>query len=146
MRYMALDVGDRRIGVAISDEDGRVAFPKDTLQRTGLQKDLERILAWAEREQVDEILVGMPLAMDGSEGPQAKKVTRFIKALRERTELSVTAWDERLTTVSAQRALLEADMSRSRRKAVVDKVAAALLLQGYLDYRQQMDAPETARS
>ena len=143
---MALDVGDRRIGIALSDEEARVAFPKDTLHRRNLDADLLEIASVAEREHVQEILVGMPLSLDGSEGPQAKKVTRFIKSLKERTALPITAWDERLTTVSAQRALLEGDVSRSRRRQVVDKMAAALLLQGYLDYRHHLEDSEPAGS
>ena len=132
---MGLDVGDKRIGVALSDEGAVIATPKQTLERRGNRKDIEHLLELARSEDVVEILVGMPLSLDGSEGPQAKKIGRFIEALRAATELTVTSWDERFTTVSAERALLEADMSRVKRKQTIDKVAAALILQGYLDSR-----------
>lgn len=90
----------------------------------------------------------MPLSLDGNEGPQAKKVTEFINKLEQMSEMHVTPWDERFTTVAAQRALIEADMSRARRKKVVDKVAAAIMLQGYLDYRslKQSSAESQAES
>ena len=132
---MGLDVGDKRIGVALSDESALIATPKETLTRQGNRKDIAHLLEVARREDVGEILVGMPLSLDGSEGPQAKKVGRFIEALREATNLTVTTWDERLTTVGAERALIESDMSRAKRKQTVDRVAAALILQGYLDSR-----------
>ncbi|MFQ5789628.1 MAG: Holliday junction resolvase RuvX [Acidobacteriota bacterium] len=142
MRFMGLDVGERRIGIALSDELGMIASPWESLQRVSLQKDVARLTELASRERVTEILVGMPLSLDGSYGPQAKKVTRFIHALREDCGVEVTPWDERFTTVAAERALLEGDLSRSRRRRVVDKVAAALLLQGYLDYRSRKQAVE----
>ena len=132
---MGLDVGDKRIGVALSDEGAVIATPKQTLERRGNRKDIEHLLELARSEDVAEILVGMPLSLDGSEGPQAKKIGRFIEALRAATELTVTTWDERFTTIGAERALLEADMSRAKRKQTIDKVAAALILQGYLDSR-----------
>jgi putative Holliday junction resolvase len=134
---MGLDVGDKRIGVALSDEGAVIATPKETLERRGNRKDIAHLLELARIEDVAEILVGMPLSLDGSEGPQAKKIGRFIEALREATGLTVTTWDERFTTVGAERALLEADMSRAKRKQTIDKVAAALILQGYLDSRSR---------
>lgn len=136
MRLMGLDVGDKRIGVALSDESAVIASPKETLERRGNRKDIAHLLALAAREDVHEILVGMPLSLDGSEGPQAQKVGRFIEALRAETEIPVTTWDERLSTVGAERALIEGDMSRAKRKQTVDRVAAALILQGYLDSKQ----------
>jgi putative Holliday junction resolvase len=132
---MGLDYGAKFIGIAMSDEAGLIASPLDRLRRVGLDKDIERIIELAKSEGVGEILVGMPLSMDGSEGPQAKKVAEFIHVLQERSGIQVVPWDERLTTVAAQRSLLEGNVSRARRRQVVDKVAAALMLQGYLDYR-----------
>lgn len=134
---MGLDVGDKRIGIALSDEGAVIASPTETLERRGNRKDIADLLELARREDVCEILVGMPFSLDGSEGPRAKKVGRFIDALRAETDLPVTPWDERLTTVSAERALLEGDVSRAKRKKTIDRVAAALILQGYLDSRRE---------
>ena len=135
MRIMGLDFGERSIGIAISDESGWIASPRDTLRRSNLKKDMAKLTELARGEGVEEILVGMPLSMDGSEGPQARKVTAFIQSLRQHSGLQVRPWDERLTTVAAERALLEGNVSRARRKKVVDQVAAVVLLQSYLDYR-----------
>lgn len=135
MRIMGLDFGDKSIGIAISDERGLIASPRETLRRSNLENDISQLTELARRENVEEILVGMPLSLDGSEGPQARKVTEFVKSLRQQSDVPVRPWDERLTTVAAERALLEANVSRARRKKVVDQVAAAVLLQSYLDYR-----------
>ena len=142
MRFMALDVGDKRIGIALSDEEGLIASPRDTLHRSRLETDIENLIELARNEDVGEILVGMPISMDGSEGPQAKKVAQFIHALSEHSEIPVVPWDERLTTVAAERASLEGNVSRGKRRKVIDKVAAAYLLQGYLDYRSARQAEE----
>ena len=151
MRIMGLDFGAKSIGIAISDEAGLVASPRDTLRRSNLEKDVAWLTELARREGVEEILVGMPLSLDGSEGPQAQKVMQFIKTLTLHSGLHVRPWDERLTTVAAERALIEGNVSRARRKKVVDQVAAALMLQGYLDYRSvvrdrrdELAAPEPA--
>ena len=135
MRIMGLDFGAKSIGIAISDEAGLIASPRDTLRRSNREKDIAWLTELARREGVEEILVGMPLSLDGSEGPQAQKVMKFIKRLKLHSGLDVRPWDERLTTVAAERALIEGNVSRARRKKVVDQVAAALILQGYLDYR-----------
>lgn len=134
---MGLDIGDKRIGIALSDEGAVIASPRETLVRRGNRKDIAHVLELAGREDVSEILVGMPLSLDGSVGPQAQKVGRFIEALRAETTIPVTTWDERLTTVGAERALLEENMSRAKRKQTVDRVAAALILQGYLDSKRE---------
>lgn len=136
MRFMGLDVGDKRIGVAMSDEGAIIASPRETLERRGNRKDIAHLLDLARREEVGEILVGMPFSLDGSVGPQAQKVERFIAVLRDETEIPVTLWDERLSTVSAERALLEGDVSRKKRRLSVDRIAAALILQSYLDARR----------
>jgi putative Holliday junction resolvase len=137
MRLMGLDVGDKRIGIALSDEGALIASPRETLERSGNRKDIRYMLELARREEVSEIVVGMPFSLDGSIGVQAHKVERFVEALRAETELRVTTWDERLTTVSAERALLEGNVSRAKRKKTIDRVAAALILQGYLDSRRE---------
>lgn len=142
MRLMGLDVGDRTIGVAVSDENGVVALPRETLRRERLEKDLARLMAIVTEDGVGRIVVGLPFSLDGSEGPQAAKVRAFIAALSERTSVPVTAWDERLSTVAAERSLIEADLSRARRRLVIDQVAATLILQTYLDYRRSLEARE----
>jgi putative Holliday junction resolvase len=136
MRFMGLDVGDKRIGVAISDESALIASPRETLLRTGNRKDIAHLLDLARGEQVSEILVGMPFRLDGSSGPQAEKVGRFVEALRASTDITITTWDERFSTVRAEEAMIEADVSRERRRGVVDRVAAAIILQSYLDARR----------
>jgi putative Holliday junction resolvase len=138
---MGLDFGDKRIGVALSDDLGLIATPRDTLHRRD-GKDIDRLAELATAEGVGEILVGMPVSMDGSHGPQAQKVMKFIQRLSERVEIPVVPWDERLTTVAAERVLIEADMSRDRRRRVIDRVAAAYMLQSYLDYRNERQAAE----
>jgi putative Holliday junction resolvase len=142
MRFMGLDFGSKFIGIAVSDEAGMIASPRESLRRAGLEKDIKYLTELARGEEVGEILVGMPFSLDGSEGPQAKKVMEFSHTLQERSGIQVRPWDERLTTVAAQRALVEGNVSRARRKQVVDKVAAALMLQSYLDYRNLKQASE----
>jgi putative Holliday junction resolvase len=142
MRFMGLDVGEKRIGVALSDPEGLIASPRDTIRRDGYRKDVAQLLELAESEGVDEILVGMPYSLDGNKGPQAKKVTEFIEAMGRESKIKVIPWDERLSTAAAERALLEADMSRAGRRRRIDKVAAAFILQGYLDYRNHKEATE----
>jgi putative Holliday junction resolvase len=142
MRFMGLDFGDKRIGIAVSDDQGQIAMPKDTLQRSGKVKYIERLAELADQENVGEILVGMPVSMDGSHGPQAQKVMQFVQRLRQRVEIPVVVWDERLTTVAAERILIEGNLSRSRRRRVIDKVAAAYMLQSYLDFRNERQAAE----
>lgn len=134
---MGLDVGDKRIGIALSDEGAVIASPRETLERSGNRKDIRYMLELARREEVSEIVVGMPFSLDGSLGPQAHKVERFVEALKAETDIRITTWDERLTTVSAERALLEGNVSRAKRKKTIDRVAAALILQGYLDSRRE---------
>jgi len=136
MRFMGLDVGDKRIGIALSDEGAIIASPRETLERRGNRKDIAHLLELAKREDVGEILVGMPFSLDGSIGPQAQKVERFVTALKGETAIPITLWDERLSTVSAERALIEGDVSRAKRRGSVDRVAAALILQSYLDARR----------
>jgi putative holliday junction resolvase len=135
VRILGLDIGSKRIGVAISDELGFTAQGLDTIQSKGDAKDIHLVLSIIEKYNADEIVVGMPLNMDGSHGPQANKVQDFIENLEKATSVPIKIWDERLSTVAAERILLEADTSRSKRRKVIDKVAAVLILQGYLDSR-----------
>ena len=131
-RILALDIGDVRIGIAVSDPTRTIATPGEVLRRVGWGPDTRRIKALCERYETDEVLSGLPLNMDGSEGFQARKVRDFCAQL-EKAGLTVLFQDERLTTVVAEDALLEDNMSREDRKSTVDKVAAAVILQQWLD-------------
>ncbi len=133
MRVLGLDIGSKRIGIAVSDELGLTAQGVETLVRKDLDSDLERIAGLVEKFAVEEVVVGLPYNMDGTEGPQARTVRQMIDLIAARVQIPVQEWDERLSTVAAERALLEADMSRSKRRKVIDKVAAVIILQGYLD-------------
>ena len=134
MRIMSLDLGEKRIGVALSDELLLTAQGLCVLNSKGTEKDLVQILALIKEHGVTHLVLGLPRNMNGSQGPMAEKVLEFGRKLAElQPEISVEYWDERLTTTAAQRVLVEADMSRARRRAVVDKVAAGFILQGYMD-------------
>ena len=135
MRIAALDVGEARIGVAVSDELGITAQGIGVIRRVGGQRDLEALRALLAPFAPERLVVGLPLNMNGSEGPQAAKVRTFAERAATHLGLPLEFWDERLTTVAAERVLLEADVSRRRRRDVVDKVAASLILQGYLARR-----------
>jgi putative Holliday junction resolvase len=132
MRVLGLDVGSKTIGVALSDETGLLATPLETLERKGTAADVAAVAALANKFEAERVIVGMPYEMDGAIGPRAKRVQVLIDALAA-AGLRTDTWDERFSTVAAERALLEADLSRERRKQVVDKVAAAYILQGWLD-------------
>ncbi len=144
MRYLALDVGDARIGVALSDETATIATGLPTLERVGPRKDLKAITRLVRESGAGEVVVGLPRRLDGELGAQAQKVLAFMEALRGSVTVPVVAWDERFTTALAQQALIEADVKRSERKGAVDKVAAILILQNYLDYRKLADAEARA--
>ncbi|MGO8879671.1 MAG: Holliday junction resolvase RuvX [Desulfomonilaceae bacterium] len=136
MRALALDMGSKRIGVAISDQSGIIAQALETIASTNPERDLRRVLEIVRDYDVTEIVIGVPYNMDGSEGHQVEKVRKFKDLISGNVTVPVYEWDERLTTVAAERALLEADMSRAKRRKVIDKVAAALILQGHLDRRR----------
>lgn len=131
-RIVGLDVGDRRIGIAVSDELGMIAQPIGTLSSTGWGPDVRYIKNLADSYSARHVVCGLPQQLNGSEGIQAEKVRAFGNQL-EKAGLFVEYWDERLTSVSAERALLEGGLSRKERKAHIDKTAAALILQSYLD-------------
>jgi putative Holliday junction resolvase len=145
MRYLGLDVGDARIGVALSDETATLATGLDTIRRAGPRKDVQRVAELVRRHEVGEVVVGLPRRLDGELGPQAQKVLAFMDGLRPAVKAPVVPWDERFTSALAEQALIEGDVSRRGRKAVVDKVSAILILQNYLDYRKLAEA-ETRRS
>jgi putative Holliday junction resolvase len=133
-RVLGLDVGSRTIGVAVSDELGMAAHGVTTLQRRGTQKDVAQVLELVRRYQAERIVVGMPYDIDGNEGPRAIRVRVFFDALAG-AGLAVDEWDERYSTVEATATLLEANVSRARRKEVIDQMAAQVILQGWLDAR-----------
>ena len=139
MRAMGLDLGTKTIVLAVTDELGITAQGLETQLRAGLRKDLEALHEKATDYAVGRFVIGLPLNMDGSEGPRAEATRKFGVALGEKTGLPVLYWDERLTTVAAQRALLEGDVSRRKRKEVVDQVAAVLILQGWLEAQRRED-------
>ena len=134
MRILGVDPGSRRIGLALSDEEGRIALPLDTVVRGG-DDAAEAVAERARIEGAREIVIGLPLEMDGTDGPAAKRARRFAAAVERASGLRVVLWDERLTTVAAERALREAGVRGADKKRVVDQVAATVLLQGYLDAR-----------
>ena len=140
-RVLALDVGDRRIGIAVSDPLGWTAQGLENYTRRDddLQADIRHILEIAERYKPVRLLFGMPRNMDGSYGMQAQKVQAFADAVLAEWDGDHDFYDERLTTMSAQRVLIDADLSRKRRKQVVDKLAAVIILQGYLDLLKKQD-------
>lgn len=135
-RIMGLDVGDRRIGVAVSDELGLTAQPILTLVRSNRKQDLKSLQRLIRRYQVTAIVVGNPLYMSGDLSPQAAKAQAFAQLLREETGLPVHLWDERLTTTEAHRHLHAAGRALSEHKAVVDQVAAVLILESYLEAKK----------
>jgi len=137
MRIMALDVGTKRIGVAMSDELFLTAQGGQTVYRSSPQTDFDSIKKTVEANGVGEIVVGLPINMNGTFGPKAKEVTEFIEALARVVSVPIKTWDERLTTAQANRALLEADTSRAKRKKSVDMLAAQIILQSYLDSRKR---------
>ena len=142
MRILGLDVGTKTIGVAVSDEMGWTGQGIATIRRTNIRADLAELDKYLQQYAVEKIVVGVPRNMDGSIGSAAEQVYSFIERLREKFTLPVDTWDERLSTVAAERVLLEADMSRGKRKKVIDKVASVLILQGYLDYLSMKGSAE----
>jgi putative holliday junction resolvase len=141
MRYLGLDVGDARIGVALSDETATLASGLPTLPRVGPRKDVKAVGALVREHGVAEVVVGLPRRLDGSLGPQAEKVQAFAESLRAAFRVPVVEWDERFTSVLATRTLIEGGVSRRDRKGAVDQVSAVLILQSYLDSRKHSAAP-----
>jgi len=133
---MGLDLGDKTIGVAVSDPMGWTAQAIEVIRRQGsIDVEMRRLRELITEYGVELILLGLPKNMNGTVGEQGQKTIQYAEQLEKRLGLPVQLWDERLSTAAAGRALLEADMSRAKRKKVIDKVAAAVILQGYLNYR-----------
>lgn len=132
-QLLGIDVGTKTLGLAVSDPGRTVAMPLSTIQRHGLTRDLQQLRRVVEERSVTEVVVGLPLNMDGTPGEMSSEADLIAQRLAD--ELGVTAhrWDERLTTAQVERMLVQADVSRRRRKQVVDKLAATVILQGYLD-------------
>ena len=143
-RLLGLDLGTKTIGLAISDTGKAIASPLETIQRTKFGKDAERLIAICAEQEIGGFVLGLPLNMDGSEGPRAQATRDFYLSMRdfwrerELPVIPVTFWDERLSTVAVTRTLLDADTSRARRGEVVDKMAASFILQGALDRARNM--------
>jgi putative Holliday junction resolvase len=132
-RLMGLDLGTKTIGLALSDVERRLSSPLDTIRRTKFTKDAEALLARASDFDVYALVVGLPLNMDGGEGPRAQATRAFMRNLGLRTQLPFVYWDERLSTAAVTRELIAQDASRAKRAEVVDRMAAAYILQGALD-------------
>ena len=146
MRYMGLDVGDATIGVALSDLLHITAQGRETLRRISIKEDIDRLVDIIVEQDVDKIVVGLPKNMNGTVGPQGEKTLAFSQKLEKKLrysdriknrEIEIIMWDERLTTVAAEKMLIQADVSRRKRKDVIDTVAAGYILQGYLDSLSQ---------
>ncbi len=133
MRIMGLDVGVKRIGIAISDPMGWTAQGHSVLNRGKLSVDLESIAKICAEFEVEQIVLGYPLNMNGTAGPKAEEIKEFGRILGDYVHRPIDYWDERLSTVSAQRVLISADVSRQKRKGIIDKLAAVNILQAYLD-------------
>jgi putative holliday junction resolvase len=139
LRTIGLDVGDKTIGVAISDPSGLIAQGIKTIKRSNLDDDIQEINKIINSFKAEEIVVGFPKNMNGTIGPQGQKVINFVEILKKEIDLPILLWDERLTTVEANRMLIEgADMRRDKRKKVIDKLAATIILQGYLDHKMKL--------
>lgn len=132
-RLLGLDVGTKTIGMALSDTTRVVASPLDTIRRGRFRDDLQRLLAEIAKHGVGGIVIGLPLALDGSDSPRTQGVRQFAKNLAAQTDLPITFWDERLSTAAVERGMIEGDLSRRRRAQLIDKAAAAYILQGLLD-------------
>lgn len=132
-RVLGVDYGEKRVGLAISDALGVVATPLGVHTRTRKGDDVEAVAEICREREIESVVVGHPLNMDGSSGEAVEKVDEFVERLGARIDLPIELWDERMSTMSAERVLIEGNMSRQRRKGVVDKLAAQIILQNYLD-------------
>lgn len=140
MRILGLDFGEKRIGAALSDETGFLASTLKVIENRGQEKVLGELKEIIFSFEVEEIVIGLPKMMDGSLGREAAKVHSFASYLRENLSCPINLWDERLSTVAAQNILIQGDLSRKKRKKVVDKLSAAIILQGYLENKDQLTA------
>jgi putative holliday junction resolvase len=132
-RLLGLDVGSKTIGLALSDVSRTIATALSTIERRKFTLDAQQLLAIAAEHSIGALVIGLPINLDGTEGPRAQSTRAFMRALAPLTDIPLVFWDERLSTQAAERTLLEADTSRKRRSEVIDKMAAAFILQGCLD-------------
>lgn len=135
-RIMGLDIGNNTIGVSVSDMMGLTAQGITTIKRVGKKKDIEELKKIIEKYQVMSIVSGLPKNMNGTIGEQAQMVMKFCELVKKELDIEVEFWDERLSTVSAEKMLVDSDVSRKKRKKVVDKIAAVIILQNYLDFKK----------
>lgn len=142
-RLLGLDLGTKTIGLALSDVRLSIATPFDTIRRTKFTKDAETLLAIVDKHEVGGLVLGLPVEMDGTEGARCQSTRAFVRNLMPLRDLPVALWDERLSTAAVTRTLLEADASRARRAEVVDKMAAAYILQGALDALSRVSPVES---
>lgn len=133
MKILGIDYGEKRIGLAVSDQLSMFAHPLDVVENKGNKTNIELMKNIIEQNKIDKIVIGFPLNMNGTEGERCEKTNQFIVHIKKVFQGEIIKWDERLTTVAANKMLLENDMSRAKRKKVVDKIAACYILQGYLD-------------
>jgi putative Holliday junction resolvase len=136
MRILGIDFGTRRIGVALSDPTGSMAQPLTVIEKKANGSDIDKVSELVFEYNVDEVVVGLPLSLSGEIKPQAQAVLEYVERLKSALKVPVKTWDERLTTSFAERTLIESKVKRGRRKEVIDKVAAAVMLQGYLDSKK----------
>jgi putative Holliday junction resolvase len=141
-RLLGLDLGTKTIGLALSDLERQIATPLETIRRVKFSLDVAALLKIAEKHLVAGLVIGLPLNMDGTEGPRVQSTRAFVRNLTPLTSLPIVFWDERMSTMAVTRTLLDADASRAKRAAVVDKMAAAYILQGALDRLMRME-PDT---
>lgn len=139
-RLMGLDLGTKTIGLALSDVQRQIASPMETIRREKFGVDAAALLKIAQKHEVAGLVIGLPLNMDGTEGPRVQSTRAFVRNLAPLTSLPIVFWDERMSTMAVTRTLLDADASRARRAAVVDKMAAAYILQGALDRLMRLEA------
>jgi putative Holliday junction resolvase len=141
-RLLGLDVGTKTVGLALSDVTRSIATPYETIKRTKFTADARAIAAIVAKEGVGGLVIGMPFNLDGSEGPRAQSTRAFARNLSAHVDLPMSFWDERLSTAAVERHLIEADASRKRRAEVIDRMAAAYILQGALDRLRNLAAPQ----
>lgn len=137
-RLLGMDLGTKTIGLALSDAGRSIATAWQTVKRTKFQKDADTLLSLCDSENVGGLVLGLPLNMDGTEGPRSQATRAFARNLATRTDLPLAFWDERLSTIAAERVMIEADMSRKKRAEKIDAAAAAFILQGALDRLRAM--------
>ena len=139
MRFLGLDIGSKRIGLALSDELGITAQGLPTLNRSTPGNDIRKLLEIVRQHKVEKIVIGLPKNMNGTLGKSAEQVLTFIQEMKVKTAIPVDLWDERLSTIAVTRTLISANVSRRRRKEVVDKLAAVYILQGFLDSQKRFN-------